>query len=343
MDEKDLRSLVIRRIVLTVLCVVLGVVLTVMIGATVYAKHLLGRLNYVSPDPTVPAVQEIAAMETQTQPPLQGFTEPKIEIADQDFGTGPQIPVGGGEIVNILLIGQDRSGDTGARSDCMILCTFNKEENTITMTSFLRDLYVTIPGYRKNRINAAYTFGGMELLDETLQENFGVEIDGNVQVDFSHFKEIIDLLGGVNLELTAAEAKFIKRYYPNSAVTEGMNRLSGAEALMYARNRHDVDGDFSRTGRQRKLLNALIDAYKNQKLTQMLAVLSDVLPMITTDIPKSDLTAYAVTLFPMLADAEIRTQAIPAAGAYRNATIDKMAVLVPDLEKNRQLLEETLK
>lgn len=340
MDEKDLRSLVIWRIVLTVLCVVLGVVLVVLIGATVYAEHLMNRLNYVEPDAPVLTVP---ALEAEVQLPLQTFPVPQIEPVEPDHGTGPQIPVGGGNIVNILLIGQDRNGDTAARSDCMILCTFNKEENTITMTSFLRDLYVKIPGYRKNRINAAYTFGGMELLNETLYENFGVEIDGNIQVDLSHFRKIIDLFGGVDLELTAAEARFIKKYYPNSAVSEGMNRLNGEEALMYVRNRNDVDGDFSRTGRQRKLLNALIDEFKSKKLTQMLSILSDVMPMVTTDIPKSDLTAYAVTLFPMLTDAEIKTQAIPVQGAYKNAMIEKMAVLVPDLEKNRQALEDSLK
>lgn len=342
MDEKDLRSLVIRRIMLTVLCVVLGVILVLMIGATVYAEHLLNRLNYVPPDETIPTVQEMAALDIETQPLPASVTEPKIEPAEMDFETEPQLPPGG-DIVNILLVGQDRDGKTGARSDTMILCTFNKERNTVTMTSFLRDLYVKIPGYRKNRINAAYTFGGIELLDKTLYENFGVEIDGNIQVDFGRFREIIDTLGGVTLELTAAEAKFIKKYYPDSAVSEGSNLLSGAEALMYARNRNDVDGDFSRTGRQRKLLNALIDEYKSKRLTQMLGILNDVLPMITTDIPKSDLTSYAMTLFPMLEDAEVRTQAIPVAGAYHNAMIDKMAVLVPDLEKNRQALADSLK
>lgn len=342
MDEKDLRSLVFWRIVLTVLCVVLGIVLAVMIGATVYAEHLLGRLNYVAPDTTVPTVQEMTAMEIETQPLSAGLTEPQVEPVEMDFGTEPETPEVG-DIVNILLIGQDEDGKTGARSDTMILCTFNKEQNTITMTSFLRDLYVKIPGYRKNRINAAYTFGGIELLDETLYENFGVEIDGNIQVDFGRFREIIDTLGGVTLELTAAEARFIKKYYPTSTVSEGTNLLSGAEALMYARNRNDVDGDFSRTGRQRKLLNALIDEYKSKRLTQMLGILNDVVPMITTDIPKGDLTAYAMALFPMLQDAEIRTQAIPVAGAYHNATIEKMAVLVPDLEKNRQALADSLK
>lgn len=344
MSRKSSRSLAVQRMLLTVLCVVLGVLLAAMIGATVYAEHLLSRLNYVDPDAASPTLspEEIASMENETDPVLPGFTAPEIQSADVDFGTGPQIQIGGGDIVNILLVGQDAEGETGARSDSMILCTFNKTKNTITMTSFLRDLYVKIPGYKKNRINAAYSFGGIQLLNQTLYENFGVKVDGNVQVDFSHFEKIIDLLGGVTIELTDAEARFIKMHIHHSKVTAGKNLLSGAEALFYARNRNDVDGDFSRTNRQRKLLNVLIDEYKNRKLTEMLGLLNDILPMVTTDMSKSDLTAYAVTLFPMLAKAEIRTQSIPVADSFYNARIDGKAVLVPDMEKNIQALVDSL-
>ena len=210
------------------------------------------------------------------------------------------------------------------------------------MTSFLRDLYVKIPGYKSNRINAAYRFGGTELLNETLCENFGIEVDGNIQVDFRCFEQIIDKLGGVTMELTAAEAEFINKNMGQGELTEGTHLLTGAQALMYARNRHDTDGDFSRTNRQRKLLNVLLETYKSRKLPQMLALIQDILPMIDTDISKSDLTAYAVSLGPMLSDAEIRTQAIPVAGGYYDAKIDGKWVLVPDIPKNVQVLAESL-
>lgn len=343
MDKKNARSLAIQRAVLTVLCVVLGIVLAVMIGATAVTGHLLNRLNYAEAEQAAPALseEEVAAME-QTVPSLPGFTVPEITPAEVDFGTGPQLETGGGKIVNILLVGQDSAAETGARSDTIILCTFNKEKNTITMTSFLRDLYVKIPGCGKDRINAAFSIGGTELLNKTLKENFGVEVDGNVRVDFARFQEIIDLLGGVTLDLTEAEAGFINKHVRDSAVTAGENLLSGKQALMYARNRHDVDGDFSRTNRQRKLLSALIEAYKSKRLTEMLSLVNDILPMITTDISKTDLTAYAVTLFPMLSTAEIKTQHIPVSGGYYHANIDEKSVLVPYLDKNRQVLNETL-
>ena len=93
------------------------------------------------------------------------------------------------DIVNLLLIGQDRrEGQDRQRADSMIMVTLNKKTKQISMTSFMRDLYVQIPGYSDNRINATYAFGGMDLLDSTLNTNFGVEIAGNVEVDFGEFQ-----------------------------------------------------------------------------------------------------------------------------------------------------------
>ena len=109
-------------------------------------------------------------------------------------------------IKSILLIGQDkREGESRQRSDSMILATLDKDQGTVSLTSFMRDLYVAIPGYSTTRINAAYAYGGMDLLDQTLEENFGVKIDGNVEVDFEVFQVLVDKVGGIDLELTQAK------------------------------------------------------------------------------------------------------------------------------------------
>ena len=146
------------------------------------------------------------------------------------------------DIVNLLLIGQDRrEGQDRQRADSMIMDTLNKKTKQISMTSFMRDLYVQIPGYSNNRINATYAFGGMDLLDSTLNTNFGVEIAGNVEVDFGEFQTLIDSIGGIDLELTQDEADYIcgrKRdvTYPQQLRTdwnlhEGVNHLTGEQAL----------------------------------------------------------------------------------------------------------------
>lgn len=260
-----------------------------------------------------------------------------VEVASLSTRQKPRY--GNGRVVNILLIGRDAKTGSGARSDAMILCTFNKKNNTITLTSFLRDMYVEIPGYKKNRINAAYRFGGTKLLNETLYRNFGIRVDGNIEVDFDCFEKMIDRIGGIPVELTAAEAEFINTHERGSALSAGYHVLTGKQALTYARNRYDRDGDFSRTSRQRKLLNVLLEIYKSKSLQEVLSLIQEFRPMISTDISKSALTGYALSLLPMLSGAEIQMQAIPVEGGYRYAKIDGKSVLLPDLEKNRKALE----
>ena len=273
------------------------------------------------------------------------FTGPELSGDEVEFADA-NVQIGGDKsIVNILLIGQDaREGEERARSDSMILCTFNKNNNTITMTSFMRDIYAQIPGYKSNRINSAYTYGGMELLDATLEKNFGIHVDGNVEINFEHFKELIDLVGGIEIELTSSEAKYMNREAPGYAtLSAGVHLLCGDQALVYARNRHsDSSGDFGRTNRQRIVLDTLINKYKDSSLTTLIGLLDDVLPMITTDLTKSEITGYVTEFFPMLANVQIVTQRVPADGTYSQVKIDGMSVLRLDFDANIQILVETL-
>lgn len=329
-----------HRVGLTLLYAVAGVLAVLMITGSVYTKQLLkepGRTETV-PAPTA-AMEQVKMEEIVPASPAPDVQPMEHQPAQLDFGHATSDEK---EIVNILLVGQDARSESGARSDTIILCTFNKERDTITMTSFLRDLYVKIPGHKSNRLNAAYSFGGIDLLKQTLQENFGIEVDGSIQVDFACFEEIIDTLGGVTIELTAAEASYINDNLSGCALTEGSHTLSGEQALVYARDRYDVDGDFSRTNRQRKLLSELIRTYKSKKITEMLRLMRDISKMVTMDISRSDLTTYALTLFPMLSSAQVKTQAIPVEDSYYDAKISGKWVLVPDLEKNIEALNDTL-
>ena len=322
----------------------LGLVITVLIGSGVYARNLLKLRDDVKPEETVPDLQaaRIAARTKAGQPTIPQLVLAHTAQPAPDYEATPLSDNSEKDVVNILLVGRDADAGNGTRSDTMLLCSFNKRDDTITLTSFLRDLYVKIPGHHKDRINAAYAFGGIELLDETLLENFGVEVDGNVEVDFSDFREIVDLMGGVTMELTAAEARVINDHVRDKEVTEGTHLLDGRQALAYVRNRKDADGDFSRTNRQRKLLRAMAQAYKSKKLTQMLGLMEDILPMISTDISAIELTNYALTLFPMLNSAQIKTQSIPVEDGFRYANVDGKAVLLPDMEKNIQALSDVL-
>lgn len=325
------------RFALRMLCTVLGFVFAVMLGITVYFQYLLQQINYVEPEYDTGSQQEV--MNTApafTLPPLFDISDSREEEDGLIGGKGSQL-------VNILLIGQDRrEGEDRARSDSMILCTFHKKSGQIIMTSFLRDLYVKIPGYYNNRINAAYTFGGMSLLKETLKTNFGIHVDGAVEVDFSQFSKIVDLLGGVTMELRQDEADIIN-LTTKSQLSAGIHLLNGEQALAYSRIRSiDADGDFSRTSRQRKVINALLDTYKSSSMTTIFGLLDDILPMVTTDMGPEKIISHAISLFPMLSGADIVSQRIPADGTYSGQMIDGMAVLVADMEATRLYLEETL-
>lgn len=332
-----------RRTALRILCLFLILVLAAGVGIAAYFYHLLNQIHYVDPEtaPTLSQEQLDAYLSAETEDGTHS-TAPSMEPEEVEFETH-DTQIDSSDIRNILLIGQDRrEGESRARSDTMILCTFNKAEKTLTLTSFLRDLYVEIPGYQNNRINAAYPAGGMTLLNKTLETNFGIHIDGNIEVDFQQFSKIVDLLGGVTIELRQDEADSINKGVPG-ALTAGPQLLNGSQALAYARIRKlDSDGDFSRTSRQRKLLEALLATYKNASLPTMLSLLSQLLPMVTTDMTETELLSLALELFPVLSDMKITSQHIPAEGTYSYKTIRGMAVLVADLEAARQLLKETL-
>lgn len=243
-------------------------------------------------------------------------------------------------VVNILLIGQDsREGESQARSDSMILCTLDREADRLTTTSFLRDLYLPIPGHGSNRINAAYSFGGMPLLEQTLEENFGITIDGAIEVDFQQFSGIIDMLGGVSIELRQDEAEFLNRE-TGSDLTEGTHTLTGHQALTYSRIRSlDRDGDFSRTSRQRKVLQALLEGFRSAKPSELLSLARQLLPMISTDLNQGQLLMLALEIAPQLSGLQMSSQRIPADGTFFDDTIDGMQVLVADLDAARQLLQ----
>ena len=317
-------SLRVQRFLLKILCTVLAVILAAMVGFTVLVQNLLAGIDRRDP-------HESAALSGGSEEQLLPEEEGNAVFRPQR------------EVINILLIGQDRRpGEDHARSDAMILCTFHKDSKQLTMTSILRDLYVKIPGHEDNRINAAYAFGGRKLLQKTLEENFGIQVNGTVEVDFSQFAEVVDLLGGVTIDLRADEARVINAETVGT-VTEGSCLLNGKQALSYTRIRSlDADGDFSRTNRQRKVMAAILETFRSKDLKTMLSLVDDILPMITTDMSNLKIIAYGLELFPMLSDMTLVSQRIPADGTYTGQMIRGMSVLVADMEAARQLLEETV-
>lgn len=308
------------------LCTILGLIFAVLLGTTLLLRQYLDQIQYTPPQPS------------QSSSLAEVFSALPLSFSEKD-----RIGGAGSDLLNILLIGQDaREGEEHARSDSMILCTYNKTTRQLTMTSVLRDLYVPIPGHGSNRINAAYSFGGTRLLKKTMEQNLGISLDGSIEVDFTHFSGIIDALGGVEIELRQDEAEVINQQ-TGSTLTEGIQQLDGFQALTYARIRSlDIDGDISRTNRQRKVMSALVDSLRGASLKELTPVIGKILPMLTTDMNRGQLFLYALEILPNLSELDIRSQKIPADGTFADQTIDGMSVLVADMEAQRQHLKNTL-
>lgn len=330
-----------QRGALIALCVVLALFLILLCIVTGVVNYTLGHINKVDPDQEATLSQDeadnleyddnletIDPDSTEDLIHIDDITLPPYDDgSDQNGGSDtpdtPQLEViTGDHLVNILLVGQDRmEGQKRQRSDSMILVTFNKSTNEITLTSFMRDQLVQIPGYKSNKLNAAYEIRGMKLLTETLLVNFGVAVDGIVEVDFGGFIKVIDLLGGVKIKLTEKEADYLTNHCHGRWQFEpGTQILSGEQALAYARLR-SIDTDYRRAERQRKVITAVITSLKGQSLGQLLSLMDEVLPLVSTNLSNKKIMSYASDLFPMLASADIKTFRIPVEGTFEEDII----------------------
>ena len=343
-----------KRILLIVfLSLLLLVVLTV--GAIgIYHNYLLNQITIYDPANDITIAADEADKLTQEDPELVPVDPDSNEdIPDMEDLTIPEEtvppvaddPVNWDNVINIMLIGQDRRPGQGRqRSDTMILLTVNKSKKTIVLTSFMRDQYVRIPGYKNNKMNAAYAFGGMKLLNETMETNFGVRVDGDIEVDFNNFEKLIDMLGGVDITLTKKEANHMNTG-TNWNLSAGAQRLNGKQALAYSRIRK-IDSDYRRAERQRNVISSLINRYKSLSAMEMIGMLDDILPLVTTNMSKSDIIDFIVAVAPMMSGVELNTMRIPLDGTFKQGTVRVRPGLAAwfqydiDFSANRNALQE---
>ena len=322
---------------------------------------LIGNLD--DPNPTISISESTAPTEEATEETTQPATEP-------DYGET-------GKIVNVLIIGQDsREGEESKLADGIMLLTLNKETRTLTTTSFLRDSYVKLADYRGhtcgwNRINTSYALGyswygdagAMEMLDLTLENNYGVKVDANVELSMFSLVDIVDAIGGVDIELVGEEYtkmlewqdQFNAQYealgiswYRHVDIHEGMNTLNGDMALAYARERHvnDADSDMKRTARQRKVMSAMLDKLVSMSPQQLNELIDKVLWWITTDLSKDEIKTYIKELTPYLFDLKLVSNQCPAEGTYWGEMVELpdglSGVLKIDFEANKRILQAVM-
>lgn len=321
------------------LCLILGVGG----GGLIVLYNTVEAINYKSIDDN----QDASSSNTSS-------TASKTEL-DLNSGELLNDPM----ILNIMLFGEDsrKAGEEHGRSDTMIMLSIDNRHKKLKLTSFMRDLYVKIPGnnsegepYGENKINAAYTLGGPQLTIKTIESNFGINIDRYAVVDFKSFRNIIDILGGVDIELNAEEIDYInwQSYINNQVDTRhelqddpGVVHLNGRQALWYARNRGDADAgfsgdDFDRTSRQRNLLKIVMSEFKSASLPQIVNIVGEVGPMITTNLKKNEITTLVANSLTYL-QYEMLEYRVPEDGVWQYGwTVDEQSIVeITDWEQQR--------
>ena len=247
-------------------------------------------------------------------------------------------------ITNILLIGQDRKkGDKSEmRSDAMIVCSVNSKTKEITLCSLMRDMYVPVPGYGYGMLNHTYMIGGFDLLNETIEKNFGIPIDGNIEVDFERFMNLIDLMDGIDVVITEEEANYMNGQKSGWNLVSGTNHLTSEQALLYCRIRKNIGGDWGRTDRQRKVIMAAFDQLKTAGPKSILNFAHAAMPSLTTNLSNTKIIkyAYALTSYSMDSNHSYR---IPKEGTYTQEVREEtLHVLVPDIKRNAKELQKLI-
>ena len=267
------------------------------------------------------------------------------------------------DVRNILLIGSDtRNAEERGRTDSMILLSINSRKKEITMTSFMRDMYVNIKGNDADgnpidtwsKLNAAYVYGGAELLMDTIEYNFDIAVDDYVYIDFLSFVDIVDAVGGIDLEISDEEAEGMKppmaeqnKLLGNKKGTDyleqgGKLHLNGNQALAYARLRYVGNADFERTERQRTVITKIIEKAKGSGPLTIDKFAKASMSNLTTNMSRVELFALAYKAMFSL-NYDIKSMRIPDDNSYSyGSTDDGQSILQIDFDACKELLRKEI-
>ena len=318
MNEKTKKLLKVSLGVLAVLLIV-G-----LIAGVLYWNRMLNLIGTAEQTvPTLSQEEEAALLGEMETTEATEMTE-AVE-ATEAMEILPQVVLDQ-KITNIMLVGQNwREDEQNKLSDTMILCSINRETKTMTLVSFLRDLYVPLPAYAghgtgRNRMNVCYalgsswkgtSLGGMEMLALCVEQNFGIHIDHTIEVSLDSFPRIIDGFGGVEIDVTEAEAQYMTQKVGYVGDIEpGLQTLDGMETLAYARIRQ-IDSDRQRSARQRTVLAALVNKCRDLRVIDLHNAAEYVLSSIITDMTPDEITNYIWELMPMIKDIQIQSLTCP--------------------------------
>lgn len=359
LTNEEKKKIAARRMKIAVLSVFIVVccLLSALVGAYLYVRSSLEKMNYEE-DPYEIVINTNIEIETEKAEELEGSViddkqREQIEKAmEENLNSGL---ISTSHVVNILLVGSDKRDDTWAgNSDAMILASINNNTKEIILTSIMRDTYVTIPNYGNNKVNLAHALGGAPYLTQTIEANFGININYYASVNFNSFISIIDIMGGIPMYVTPAEVKVANKYiddmYREGNIAEkgeylpeegGNLYLTGTQALAFSRIRYVGNSDYERTERQRRVLEEVFTKARSLSLSQLTQIFNAVSPYVTHNIPGDELMNL-VLMLPTLLSYEIVSDRIPYDGMYQMVIINNQDMLVPDWPATLERLHGTI-
>ncbi len=252
-----------------------------------------------------------------------------------------------GDVMNVLLLGIDENEDgSDGRSDSNILVSIDQKTKKIHLVSFLRDSYLEIPTVGKNKLNTAYVKGGVALTMQTLENNYRVNIDRYMSVNFKNFAAVVDKMGGLDVPMSASAAEQCNENI-HTAFKEGTNHLDGKECLYYARIRDAKDefghDDYGRAGRQRQVIQLMIGKMKSMNPVETSKILYDYLPLIHTNLTDPEVACLA-SVAATISGYQVESKQMPAPGTFDDQrSVDGVGKVIDlDLKKNCAILREFL-
>lgn len=322
-----------KKILLIVLAVILVLVVGAVAAGAIYYNRMMNKMNIIElPEDTYVYTEETEEVSNIIKPEEVTVAEEEKEEETTEATTveTTRPPVSADDIINILVVGQSsRAGEESRMADTTMLVSINTYDGTVTLFSVLRDSYVKLPDYKGHVCGRAkftvcyglgYNWGGtagaMEMTNICMRDNFGVEVDYNVEIDFESFIRVVDFMGGVEIELTEAEAAYLNAddLYVKYDVEPGLQYLDGMAALSYARMRKaegDNDSDIKRSARQRLLIETLLNKVRGLSLMELQGVADTLLPLITTTMQPNDIIDILTRIIPVFADINIVGETIP--------------------------------
>ncbi|HFD2047653.1 TPA: LCP family protein [Clostridium perfringens] len=258
----------------------------------------------------------------------------KVEINKENLSINEKKVKEEKHIKNIALFGIDAPKEKAGRSDAIMILTLDEEHKVMKLTSIMRDSYVDIPGHGDDKITHAYAFGGPELAMKTLNENFKVNVEEFMAVNFTSLPEIIDKLGGVKINIIQEEIHHIP-----GITSPGEQVLNGEQALAYSRIRYATGGDYKRSERQRVVLEAVFEKLKSTPTKEYPSLIDDFLPYVETNMSSMDIIKLATDAAPLV-KGNLETARFPLDGYCDGKIINGVWYLVYDRQVTLNQIQE---